>query len=241
MTTTNSKLQSNIQDSMDLIYESLQTQSAEITKELGKNVVAIYFDDISSYGLTPLKFLKMVRVLETQIEGLKLVKGYDEDALMHWGNVGDESVPEPPVCIVKLPDGFEANFFNDGILKADGKSVSQGKQISKLTFVGTDDATRYKIIINDDYSKVIEVDKTKSGGAWAVLWAVVNGGQRAVQKHKEQIDYLNYNSKCALYSKTGYATTKILAVKMNNIVTNVAVEMVSTTALAKRIQKLKRT
>lgn len=241
MTTTSTKLQSNIQDSLDVIYESLKTQTQKMSKELGENVVAIYFDDIRDYGLTPIKFLKTVKLLETKIDGLKLVKGYDEDALMHWGNVGDEAVPEPPVCTIRLPDGFEANFFGGGILNASGKSIPKGKQISKLTLVGSNDATRYKIIANDDYRKVIEVDKTKSDGAWAVLWAVANGGQRSAQKHKEQIDYLNYNSNCRLYSKTGYSTTKILGVKANNIVMNVSIEKISNTALEKRIRKLKTT
>lgn len=110
MTTANSKFQGDLNSVLDLIYRTYKIQPHYLTKPFEDGIIAIYFDDLKEYSLEPDKFLKHYFYLENEITGMELISGYDEDALIYWSNVGDLTIPEPPVCKIKLPDSFEDSY-----------------------------------------------------------------------------------------------------------------------------------
>ena len=85
---------------------------------------------------------------------------------------------------------------------------------------------KYLIIFNKNYNDYLEVDKIKD--AWDLLFRVAERERITInKKYKNNIDFLNLNPKCKLYTKTGHNPTKILKVDGTIIIPNIPIDLIS--------------
>lgn len=93
------------------------------------------------------------------------------------------------------------------------------RTIRSIIFVKPEGAGKiFSVVINGDYENAIRADIAKQ--SWCALWQVAKraNGDHDVDfldatSNKGTIDYFNSNSRCRLYTRTGYKLTKILKIE----------------------------
>jgi hypothetical protein len=115
-----------------------------------------------------------------------------------------------------------------------GRAKTVSKFIEKLVCVRPKQQSRkYKIVVNDDYAKPIEVDRSPNS-TWDYLFRVAEGEELAAGDRKAALDYLNSNKQSRLYTQTGLELTKILKTDNHVIVSNIKMEVIDETTFARR-------
>ena len=95
----------------------------------------------------------------------------------------------------------------------------------------------FKVVVNKDYSHPIEGDKAMK--CWVLLYTVAVDKVATDDGRKSELDYLNTNKACKLYTATGCKPTKILRQASGHIKTeeNVTIELITERAFKRRQKK----
>jgi len=105
--------------------------------------------------------------------------------------------------------------------------------IESLTCINPGFGSKFKIIINNNYSNPIEIDKNIK--IWELLLQLSINGE--IDYDKSFLDFINSN-RHKLITKTGYKQTKIVKINNNKIVPNITIDTITEKAYKIKINKL---
>jgi thymidylate synthase ThyX len=150
--------------------------------------------------------------------------------IQYWViSINKEKFKEEYACFEKMISAQEGSINQC--------KASDERPIKKLTLVESNVGKSYKIVINDDYKKIVLVNGT---GTWNVLLRLGKKESVEADGRKSALDYLNTNKHCQLYTKANYSLTKILSTDDGDIKSNIEIDVISEKALETRRNQLKK-